>query len=61
MPKDKMLRIDDAMKELNVSEKTIYNLIERGVLRKFKRLTGNPRVFVSAEDVARAKEIVEEQ
>lgn len=55
MPQKKeFLGIDEAAKELNVSRITIYRLIERGVLRRFKK-PGMWRAFISAEDVEKAK------
>lgn len=52
--KQAYLGIDETAQVLNVSRQTIYNLIERGVLRRLKR-PGDRRAFIPVEDVEKAK------
>lgn len=56
--KQEYLQIEEAAKELGVSRQTVYSLIEKGILRRFKK-PGNIRAFIPSEDVEKAKQYEE--
>lgn len=61
MPKkEELLDYPQALEVLGISLPTLHRLINKGELRRFKKPFGNRRAFVSAEDVKRIMQPIEE-
>lgn len=57
--KEEYLTSEEAAEKLGVSMPTLWRMIARGTLRKFKKPATGTRVYIPAEDVDKAKQYEE--
>ncbi len=48
--KEEYISLDEAAKKLGVSRPTIYKMIARGILRKFKKI-GDKKTYIPVGDI----------